>query len=929
MACQLPVFKYEEMQQVCGSRKFYDLQPAFDPTDDKYFLDLAINEEKHHSETEPHKDILDFIYSDVIGEKQIFKGPFGNRKVVYCDYVASGKPMKSIENYLYSQVLPFYGNTHTTTSICSLQTTLFRDEARDIIRNAVNASEHDSVIFTGSGCTGAVHKLINGLKLNVSPIVLHGPYEHHSNLLPWREISAMTIRINETDDGLLDLRMLRDELEKQKGKGLLIGCFSAASNVSGIIAEDLKITALLHDYGALAFWDYAACAPYVNIDMNPIHPDYIHRDIRKDAIFFSMHKFVGGVQTPGVLVVKKQIMKNSVPNGLGGGTVFFVTRNDHRYLKDIEMKEEGGTPAIVESIRAGVVMNLKMTVTVDVITKREKEIVSKALNAWSAIPELKILGSKTAERLSVFSFKVQHSSGRYLHHNFVSAVLNDVFGIQARGGCACAGPYAQDLLGIDEYLAKEYEKILLEDSRLDRDHLRRKEEHSGYEILRPGFCRVGIPYFFPDKMVDFVIEAVSLTAKFCWMLLPCYRLNPETGEWHHSSQLTFKNRRWLGNLRFSKYGLEINKSNDLIEDALSPEDTIHDFLSNILPNTKTHVKSVPDEKLLFDSEKKIRLRWFMIPSEAVTYLKGGHCDDFVPPFSVKDYKEAPTEFKGTSLHSTTTTSVQQAVINANATKDTGKKLNSSFILTNSTAPNNETKECNYAKQHEVIGDVVENLMEQGCFIKKEPSKLVKVVHRKRERWEYSNMSNIEKQVNSAEQRNSDESWYKSENQEIVEDSLGGLFTLSNVSNTGSSCSSNDSAIEPDVEKPDETEMSGWVFVPKNIMKPMIDSIKTHEMIKSGERVLVCVSGGKDSLTLLHALNQYKEHMKRRGFFFEIGAVTVDPGSSSYDPSSLIPYMRQLGIPYYYEKQVYTWLCKFLPPDGIVTILGTLKQAPRG
>jgi selenocysteine lyase/cysteine desulfurase len=203
-------------------------------------------------------------------------------------------------------VLPFYGNTHTTTTVTSLQTTHFRHEARDIIRNAVNASEHDSVIFCGNGCTGAVHKLINSLDLKLTegqqPVVFVGPFEHHSNILPWREAGAKVIRIGEAEDGTVDLEDLELQLKKHHSSScLLIGCFSAASNITGILTDTIAVTLLLRKYNALSFWDYATAGPYIKIDMNPVVDGVSEPLVSKDAIFLSPHKFVGGTGCPGTV----------------------------------------------------------------------------------------------------------------------------------------------------------------------------------------------------------------------------------------------------------------------------------------------------------------------------------------------------------------------------------------------------------------------------------------------------------------------------------------------------------------------------------------------------------------------------------------------------------------------------------------------------
>ncbi|PSN33000.1 hypothetical protein C0J52_19749 [Blattella germanica] len=548
--------------------------------------------------------------------------------VVYCDYTASGRSLQFIEDYILREVLPSYGNTHTTTSITSLQSTLFRHEARDIFRNAVHASEHDAVIFAGHGCTGAVHKLINALDLSDPPIVFVGPCEHHSNLLPWREKGAKIVRIAESKEGFLDLDDLEQQLQLYQGIGRqLIGCFSAASNITGILADDVATTLLLHQYGALAFWDYAAAAPYVKLDMNPFLPGVDERSVYKDAMFFSIHKFIGGVQTPGVLIAKKALFKNSTPNGCGGGTVFFVTREGHRYLQDTELREEGGTAAVVESVRAGLVMQLKETVGIPAIMAREEKISRMVLSHIRTIPELILLGSgsQSMKRLPIFSFMVRHPRGTFLHHNFVCTVLNDVFGIQARGGCACAGPYAQDLLGIDEDLAQEYEAVLLEDMRLDRTHLRRREEHSSYEMLRPGFARISLPFFMPDSEVAFVLEALKMVATEGWKLLPQYILNPETGEWRHHSNTVFRDRKWLGSIRYVDGKMTVNERRVSGHGTFPPQDYADCLQTarNIFNKARKMAQRYPlaDQCVMFD-ERTNRLRWFMLPSEAQDLLLG-------------------------------------------------------------------------------------------------------------------------------------------------------------------------------------------------------------------------------------------------------------------------------------------------------------------
>lgn len=555
------------LQPIQGGRKFYEIPIQL--SSDKNF---EINDFEAREKADPD-GFASYINSSIIGSKSSFVTPYGRRRVVYCDHVASGRSLDFIENFLREEVLPLYGNTHTTTSVTSLQTTLFRHEARDILRNSANAAEEDAVIFTGSGTTAAVHKLINGLDLkevSAPVIVFASNQEHHSNLLPWRELpQAQVILIPDKEDGTIDIEYLQGKLSSyckqndelgDSDKVLLIGCFPA-SNITGLLNDDLTITAILHQNGALAFWDYATAAPHTYIDVNPKVTGDVDGLCKKDAVYFSCHKFVGGVQTPGILIAKKQLFSNPKPDGGGGGSVFFVTEDDHRYLKETELREEGGTPAIVESIRAGLVMQLKQSIGIDYITQRDHKLMIQAKEKLSSVQNFHLLGNGFINgkhhNLPILSFLIKAPSeskngNGYLHHNYVSALLNDMFGIQSRGGCACAGPYAQSLLGMPKELAKQYESMLMEDERLDRVHLRRGHaEHSQFEVLRPGFTRVNLSWFSSDKEVNFVLDAIAFVAEHGWKMMPQYIFNNETGEWRHHSNQVFHQRRWLGNISYA------------------------------------------------------------------------------------------------------------------------------------------------------------------------------------------------------------------------------------------------------------------------------------------------------------------------------------------------------------------------------------------
>lgn len=466
----------------------------------------------------PHKQAdlnlaLEQVRQALIGDNEFIETPFGARKITYADYTASGRSLSFIEQFITQKVMPFYANTHTEATVTGRQTSAYREDARHLIANACHANQDDVVLFCGAGATGAVDKLIRILtlahNLNESDSVIFiGPYEHHSNELPWRESGAKVIRIKEAQDGGICLKDLEKNLIEYQGISLKIGSFSAASNVTGIIQEQDTVAALLHKYNALSFWDFAAGAPYMAIKMNSEQ-----EDANKDALFFSPHKLVGGPGTPGVLIIKRALLTNDRPSTVGGGTVSFVSRDNHTFLAPGERSEEAGTPAIIESIRAGLAFKVKADIGDDAIEALEEQWSALIKQTFDANDAIDVLGNPNAKRLSITSFRVKTEFG-YLHHGLVVSLLNDLFGIQMRAGCSCAGPYGHDLLNIDEQTSLQLVDLIAQDKR-----------------FKPGWVRFNLNYFIAEDEAKFILNAIEFVAKHGLRLMSLYQYDQVTDLW--------------------------------------------------------------------------------------------------------------------------------------------------------------------------------------------------------------------------------------------------------------------------------------------------------------------------------------------------------------------------------------------------------------
>ena len=461
---------------------------------------------------------------NIIGYNQIFETPYGNKRIIYADWIASGRLYTPIEKKISEVFGPFVGNTHTETSVTGTSMTRAYHAAHKIIKQHVNANKDDVIITAGSGMTAVINKFQRILGLKVpeelrqcteledfkKPVVFITHMEHHSNQTSWLETIADVVVIEPDEHGLIDLEKLRNTIQKYNDSSVKIGSFSACSNVTGIRTPYHEMAKIMHEIGGLCFIDFAASAPYVNINMHPDDPME-----KLDAIFFSPHKFLGGPGSSGVLIFDSNLYKSSVPDNPGGGTVNWTDPwGLHKFIDDIEIREDGGTPGFLQAIRAALCIKLKEEMCVKKMMEREDEIIEIVFKELTTIPNLHILADNMKKRLSVFSFYIDD-----IHFNLVVKLLNDRFGVQVRGGCSCAGTYGHYLLHIKPKVSKE---------------IFTKVDHGDFSV-RPGWVRLSLHPTVTNEELYYILDSIKKVAKHAKQWGKEYKYYPDKNEYFNKS----------------------------------------------------------------------------------------------------------------------------------------------------------------------------------------------------------------------------------------------------------------------------------------------------------------------------------------------------------------------------------------------------------
>lgn len=473
--------------------------------------------------SESEKYFLKFR-ENIIGIDATFNSPFGRQAIIYADWIASGRMYGIIEERISSSFGPSVGNTHTGTSFTGSHTTHCYHFAQQKIKQHVNAGPGDLIITAGSGMTSVVNKLqrilglrgcgymINKrcLRKREKPVVFITHMEHHSNHTSWYETFADVVLIKPGKDLLVEPEHLRDELEKYSDREFKIGAFTACSNVTGIKTPYHRLASLMHEYGGVCFVDFAASAPYADINMHPEDPME-----KLDAVYFSPHKFLGGPGSSGVLVFDASLYDRKMPDDSGGGTVDWTNPwGKYKYIDDIEAREDGGTPGFLQAIRTALAIELKNSMGTPAIEKRENEIVRMVFDGLRRIKGIKILASETESRLPVFSF--YHPD---IHYNLFVRILSDRYGIQARGGCACAGTYGHFLLEVSHRKSREITRRI----------------NYGDLSTKPGWVRLSLHPTTTNREIGFIIDAVSDIVDNIGSLSAQYKYSLHRNEFVHVS----------------------------------------------------------------------------------------------------------------------------------------------------------------------------------------------------------------------------------------------------------------------------------------------------------------------------------------------------------------------------------------------------------
>jgi selenocysteine lyase/cysteine desulfurase len=484
-----------------------------------------------------------------IGRGQTFCFPSGQKEIIYADWTASARGYRPIESCLQNEVAPFFANTHTQTTTTGTLMTKAYEEAKVIVKEHVHANKDDVLIFCGSGMTSAVNKLqrLLGIKIperlmaympggkspeideELRPVVFVTSMEHHSNHVSWVETIATVEIIAQTEDGNIDLEHFEKLLLGYKSRKNKIAAVTACSNVTGIQTPYHEIAKLIHAHEGFCFVDFASSAPYVQID---IHPE--EADACLDAIYFSMHKFLGGPGAPGVLIFNRRIYSNAVPDRPGGGTLIYSNPwNSRKYVTDIELREDGGTPAVLQGIKAAMCIRLKEEMGVKNILQREEELLKIAFARLSEMTDVTILQGNARKRLGIISFVVEGA-----HYNLIVRLLNDKFGVQTRGGCSCAGTYGHQLLNVDRAQSHKIWSAI----------------HSGDLSSKPGWIRVSIHPTMTGQEIEFIMDAIESTASQFREWMKDYYYDTASNE-YTIKEGTAKEQHWVED--WFKFGYQV------------------------------------------------------------------------------------------------------------------------------------------------------------------------------------------------------------------------------------------------------------------------------------------------------------------------------------------------------------------------------------